>query len=65
LKKPLLILGRTALDAKARLGCKPHYLSTFVYIRSRPIRLAVLAIQNTSQQQEGEWEQRHPLKQSK
>jgi hypothetical protein len=65
LKKPLLILGRTALDAKARLGCKPRYLSTFVYIRSRPIRLAVLAIQNTSQQQEGEWEQRHPLKQNK
>lgn len=65
LKKPVLILGRTALDAKARLGCKPRYLSTFVYISSRPIRMAVLAMQNRSQQQEGEWEQRHPLKQSK
>lgn len=60
--KSTLVLGRTALDAKARLGCKPHYLDTFVYIRNRYIRAAIQRFQNNTAQQEGEWEQRHPLK---
>jgi hypothetical protein len=60
--KPKLILGRTALDAKARLGAKPHYLDTFVYIRNRFIRNAIQQFQNNTAQQEGAWEQRHPLK---
>lgn len=62
LRKPKLILGRTALDAKARLGCKPHYLSTFIFIRNRWVRTAVLSLQNRSLTQEGEWEQRHPFR---
>lgn len=61
-KKSKAIFGRTALDAKARLGCKPRYQSTFVYVRNRLIRMATLRLQNNSQSQEGEWEQRHPLK---
>lgn len=62
LRKQKVIFGRTALDAKARLGCKPVYKSTFVLVRNRYIRMATLRLQNNSQSQEGEWEQRHPLK---
>ncbi|MBS1772670.1 MAG: GNAT family N-acetyltransferase [Bacteroidetes bacterium] len=61
-KKNKLVLGRTALDAKARLGCKPHYQSTFVYISNRVLRQAVSFIQQRNQSQEGEWEQKHPMK---
>lgn len=61
-KKTKAIFGRTALDAKARLGCKPVYKSTFVMVRNKFIRMATLRLQNNSQSQEGEWEQRHPLK---
>jgi len=61
-EKPKVIFGRTALDAKARLGCRPVYKSTFALIRNRYIRAITLRLQNNSQSQEGEWEQRHPLK---
>jgi hypothetical protein len=61
-KKSKVIFGRTALDAKARLGCKPRYQSTFVFVRNRMIRMATLRLQNNNQSQEGEWEQRHPFK---
>jgi hypothetical protein len=60
--KKKLVLGRTALDAKARLGCKPKYLSTFLYIRNGFIRKRVLALQQTSAEGEGAWEERHPFK---
>ena len=63
--RPKVIFGRTALDAKARLGCKPRYQSTFVYVRNRWTRMITLRIQNNSQSQEGAWEQRHPLKENK
>jgi hypothetical protein len=63
--KPNAIFGRTALDAKARLGCKPRYQSTFAFVRNRWIRMITLRIQNNSQSQEGAWEQRHPLKENK
>lgn len=62
LKKKKLILGRTALDAKARLGCKPRYLSTFLFIRNRFLRMAIQQLQANAQSQEGAWEERHPLK---
>lgn len=61
-RKSKVIFGRTALDAKSRLGCRPVYKSTFVLIRNRYIRMATLRLQSNSQSQEGEWEQRHPLK---
>lgn len=63
-RKSKAIFGRTALDAKARLGCKPHYKSTFVFVRNRWIRMITLRIQNNSQSLEGSWEQRHPLKEA-
>ncbi len=64
-RKSRLILGRTALEAKARLGCKPRYLSTFLYIRNNYIRKRVLQIQEKNFVMEGSsWEERHPFKQS-
>lgn len=56
-----LVLGRTALDAKARLGCSPRYLSTFLYIRNNFIRKRILAMQTRNSAQEGAWEERHPF----
>lgn len=63
-RRPTLILGRTALDAKARLGCKPRYLNTFVCIPNRYKRQFVQRLQNSNNQEEGEWESRHPFKHS-
>lgn len=61
-KKPRLILGRTALDAKARLGCRPVYLNTFLYIRNSLVRNRVLQAQKNTSDKEGAWEARHPFK---
>ena len=60
--KNKLILGRTALEAKARLGCKPNYLSTYLYIRNKYIRNRVLQKQQKNFVNEGAWEERHPFK---
>jgi hypothetical protein len=57
-----LILGRTALDAKARLGCQPRYLSTFLYIKNPLLRNVVTRMSANSSAKEGAWEERHPLK---
>jgi hypothetical protein len=64
LKKEKLILGRTALDAKARIGCRPRYLLTFLYIRNSIIRNRIMAMQQNAATQEGAWEERHPFKNS-
>lgn len=61
-KKQKLILGRTALDAKARIGCKPKYQLTFLYIRNRFVRNRVMTLQQNAVSQEGAWEERHPFK---
>lgn len=61
-KKQKLILGRTALEAKARLGCKPKYLSTYLFIKNSFVRNIILRLQNNITNQEGEWENRHPFK---
>ena len=62
LRKDKLVLGRTALEAKARLGCKPRYLSTYLYIRNPIIRQVINRLQQSINSMEGEWENRHPLK---
>lgn len=62
LRKKKLILGRTALDAKARLGCVPRYLSTYLYIANPILRRVVARAQNETNEKEGAWEQRHPFK---
>jgi len=63
LQKPQLILGRTALEAKARVGCKPQYLHTFLYIKNPLVRSAVSRLQQKFTEGAGEWENRHPFKQ--
>lgn len=62
LRKEKLILGRTALDAKARMGCRPRYLNTFLLISNSILRKQVLRLQKKASSGEGEWEQRHPFK---
>jgi hypothetical protein len=62
LRKKKLVLGRTALEAKARLGCRPKYLSTYLYIRNPAIRQVINRLQQNINSMEGEWENRHPFK---
>jgi hypothetical protein len=58
-----LILGRTALEAKARLGCNPRYLSTYLYINSAYLRFFISNKLDAQLNSEGsEWELRHPFK---
>ncbi len=61
-EKEKLNLGRTALEAKARLGCTPRYLPTFLFVRNFCIRALVNSKINMQHEQEGAWEERHPLK---
>ncbi|MDI9320432.1 MAG: peptidogalycan biosysnthesis protein [Phycisphaerales bacterium] len=61
-QKPNLNLGRTALEAKARLGCNPKYLPTFLYVRNVCIRTLVSSKINLQHEHEGAWEERHPFK---
>jgi predicted N-acyltransferase len=61
-RKEKLILGRTALEAKARLGCRPHYLHTYLFIPNGLLRAFVRSIQQNVNEGEGAWENRHPFK---
>lgn len=61
-KKEKLILGRTALEAKARIGCRPRYLSTYLFIRNSFLRKIVFRLQQSVFSEEGAWERRHPFK---
>lgn len=60
---PKLILGRTALEAKARVGCRPEYLNTFLYVTNPLLRTLVQRLQERFTESGGDWEQRHPWKQ--
>lgn len=59
---PKIIFGRTALEAKARLGAKPVYLHSFLYIRNPVARAIVDKLQAALAENEGDWESRHPFK---
>ncbi len=59
---PKIIFGRTALEAKARLGAKPVYLHSFLYIRNPVARAVVDKLQTSLAENEGDWESRHPFK---
>ncbi|MBS1615461.1 MAG: GNAT family N-acetyltransferase [Bacteroidetes bacterium] len=61
LKKPLLILGRTALEAKARVGCRPRYLNSFLHVQNPLLRWIVSQLQERFTERSGAWEQRHPF----
>ena len=62
LRKSRVVFGRTALEAKARLGCRPFYLHTFLLIKNPLLRRLAGRAQSSLQQNEGDWEQRHPFK---
>lgn len=57
-----IIFGRTALEAKARLGAKPVYLHSFLHIRNSIARAIVNKLQTSLAENEGDWESRHPFK---
>jgi hypothetical protein len=58
-----LLLGRTALEAKAIVGCEPDYLYTFYKLKSRFINEIVKNITARFENRLGEgWENRHPFK---
>ncbi len=59
---PKLVLGRTALEAKARVGCRPEYLNTFLYVTNPLLRNLVTRLQARFTESGGDWEQRHPFK---
>jgi len=60
--KSELVLGRTALEAKARLGCTPDYLNTFLFIKHPILRFLLQKLQHRLGENGLEWEQRHPFK---
>ena len=57
-----IIFGRTALEAKARVGARAAYLYTFVYIRFAPARALFRRLQPALATGNTEWESRHPFK---
>jgi hypothetical protein len=57
-----IIFGRTALEAKARLGARAAYLYTFVYLRFLPARALFRRLQPALSAGDTEWESRHPFK---
>ncbi len=58
-----LLLGRTALEAKAIVGCEPDYLYTFYKLKSRFINEIVKNITARFENRLGDgWENRHPFK---
>jgi hypothetical protein len=61
-RAPKLVLGRTALEAKARVGCRPEYLNTFLYVTNPLLRTLVHRLMVRFAESGGDWEQRHPFK---
>jgi len=61
-RKSKLVLGRTALEAKARVGCRPVYLNTFLHIPNPVMNRVVSYLQQRLSEPGNEWEQRHPFK---
>ena len=58
-----LLLGRTALEAKAIIGCEPDYHYTFYKLKSRFINEIVKNITARFENRLGEgWQNRHPFK---
>jgi predicted N-acyltransferase len=63
LKKNNLELGRTALEAKAMVGCTPVYFNDYLFVKNRFIRRLVQTFQEYFQKNQGEkWKGRHPFR---
>jgi predicted N-acyltransferase len=62
-KKEILALGRTALEAKAIIGCKPRLIPNYIKFNNRLLQLGASLIISAFYQQNGmEWEKRNPFK---
>lgn len=58
-----LKLGRTALEAKAIIGCKPVYLNNYIKLKSKPLQLGLKYMLKTFVAERGnEWKKRSPFK---
>ncbi|HNB81055.1 MAG TPA: GNAT family N-acetyltransferase [Chitinophagaceae bacterium] len=58
-----LILGRTALEAKAIMGCEPDYRYSFYRLRNPVVQRFYLMVSSYFHEQQGEhWKERHPFK---
>lgn len=58
-----LILGRTAIEAKAILGCEPDYRYSFYKLRNVVVNWFYQMVSKYFQEQQGEkWKERHPFK---
>jgi predicted N-acyltransferase len=62
-KSKILALGRTALEAKAIIGCKPRLISNYIKFNNRLLQLGATLIISTFYQHNGmDWEKRNPFK---
>lgn len=63
LHKNTLKLGRTALEAKAIIGCKPVYLDNYIKLKSKPMQLGLKYMLKAFATERGyEWKKRNPFK---
>ncbi|MBY0425234.1 MAG: hypothetical protein K2Q22_06325 [Cytophagales bacterium] len=63
-KKPLLGLGRTALEAKAITGCNPRYLNNYIKVKNTLLNSALnLLLEKFEKVDQGEkWKERNPFR---
>lgn len=60
-----LILGRTALEAKAIMGCEPDYRFSYYKLRNVVVNWFYQMVSSYFREQQGEkWKDRHPFKSS-
>ncbi|UPT66039.1 MAG: hypothetical protein M0D57_16295 [Sphingobacteriales bacterium JAD_PAG50586_3] len=63
LQKKTLKLGRTALEAKAIIGCKPLYLDNYIKLKSKPMQLGFKYMLKVFVTERGtDWKKRNPFK---
>jgi len=64
-KAKTLILGRTAIEAKAILGCEPDYRYSFYKLRNVVVNWFYQIVSKYFQEKQGDkWKERHPFKSS-
>jgi hypothetical protein len=62
-RSSLLVLGRTAIEAKAIIGCEADYRFSFYKLRNVVVNWFFKRVSSYFQEQQGEaWKDRHPFK---
>lgn len=63
-QKPMLGLGRTALEAKAITGCNPRYLNNYIKVKNRILNSALnLLLEKFEKVDQGDkWKERNPFR---